>query len=210
MPGMTGIEAARHLSRLEVPPAVVFTTAYDQYALQAFESQAVGYLLKPVRRERLVAALRHAARLAAPVATGLAAATQPLGERRHLAARVRDGLRLIPICEILYLRADQKYVTVRHLEGEERHRRVAAPARGGVRRGLRAHSPQPARGPRPRRGARARRGRRLPAAHAAGRRGAAREPAPAGRGAAPARRGAAQPAWNLTGRVHNTSEPASL
>src|SRR5690554_2026474 len=53
MPGMTGIEAARHLSALEHPPAVVFTTAYDQYALEAFESQAVGYLLKPVRRDRL-------------------------------------------------------------------------------------------------------------------------------------------------------------
>ncbi len=119
MPGMTGIEAARHLSRFETPPAVVFTTAYDQYALQAFESQAVGYLLKPVRRERLLAALRHAARLGAPQAEGLAAAGPPLGERRHVAARVRDTLRLIPVGDIVYLRADQKYVTVTHLEGED-------------------------------------------------------------------------------------------
>ena len=57
MPGMTGIEVARHLNTLESPPAVVFTTAYDQYALEAFDSRAVGYLLKPVRRERLASAL---------------------------------------------------------------------------------------------------------------------------------------------------------
>ena len=50
MPGMSGIEAARHLSTLASPPAVIFTTAYDRYALEAFDSQAVGYLLKPVRR----------------------------------------------------------------------------------------------------------------------------------------------------------------
>ena len=53
MPGMTGIEVARHLGALESPPAIVFTTAYDEYALEAFESQAVGYLLKPVRSERM-------------------------------------------------------------------------------------------------------------------------------------------------------------
>ena len=66
MPGMTGIEVARHLGTLENPPAIVFTTAYDEYALEAFESQAVGYLLKPVRRERLEEALKHASRLSAP------------------------------------------------------------------------------------------------------------------------------------------------
>ncbi|HEX6573033.1 MAG TPA: response regulator, partial [Steroidobacteraceae bacterium] len=66
MPGMDGIEAARHLGSLEEPPAVIFTTAYDQYALDAFETQAVGYLLKPVRREKLVRAIRHAARVAGP------------------------------------------------------------------------------------------------------------------------------------------------
>ncbi|HEU4616615.1 MAG TPA: LytTR family DNA-binding domain-containing protein [Gammaproteobacteria bacterium] len=119
MPGMTGIEAARHLAALEAPPAVVFTTAYDEYALEAFESHAVGYLLKPVRKERLEAALKHASRLAPPQLERLAAGGLPLSARRHLAARVRDRLRLIPVEEILYLRADQKYVTVRHLHGED-------------------------------------------------------------------------------------------
>ncbi|HEX7080937.1 MAG TPA: LytTR family DNA-binding domain-containing protein [Gammaproteobacteria bacterium] len=119
MPGMTGIEAARHLSALAAPPAVVFTTAYDQYALEAFESHAVGYLLKPVRRERLLSALKHASRLGPPQLEGIASPARPLSARRHVAARVRDELRLIPVKEILYFRADQKYVTVRHLRGEE-------------------------------------------------------------------------------------------
>ena len=64
MPGMDGIEAARHLSALDEPPAVIFTTAHDEYALEAFETQAVGYLLKPVRKEKLARAVRHAARIA--------------------------------------------------------------------------------------------------------------------------------------------------
>lgn len=119
MPGMTGIEAARHLSTLEHPPAVVFTTAYDQYALEAFESQAVGYLLKPVRRDRLQSALSHAARLTAPQLQQFSSGEQSLAARRHVAARVRDELRLVPIREVIYFRAEQKYVTVRHLHGEE-------------------------------------------------------------------------------------------
>ena len=90
MPGMTGIEAARHLGALERPPAIVFTTAYDEYALQAFESQAVGYLLKPVRRERLEEALKHASRLSAPAAqqaSAAAAAACDASARRRARAR---------------------------------------------------------------------------------------------------------------------------
>jgi two-component system response regulator AlgR len=119
MPGMTGIELARHLGTLEQPPAIVFTTAYDEYALEAFESQAVGYLLKPVRRERLEEALKHASRLSAPQLRELATPQQPLATRQHVAARVRDELKLIPVKEIRYFRADQKYVTVRHAHGED-------------------------------------------------------------------------------------------
>jgi two-component system response regulator AlgR len=119
MPGMTGIETARHLGALEQPPAIVFTTAYDEYALQAFELQAVGYLLKPVRRERLEEALKHASRLSAPQLMKLGASQQPLATRQHVAVRVRDELKLIPVKDIRYFRADQKYVTVRHTRGEE-------------------------------------------------------------------------------------------
>lgn len=119
MPGMSGIEAARHLSTFDAPPAIIFTTAYDQYALEAFESHAVGYLLKPVRQERLERALRHAARLAESVLRELGAGTNGFAERKHVAVRVHDDLRLIPVADILYFRSDQKYVTVRHVDGEE-------------------------------------------------------------------------------------------
>jgi two-component system response regulator AlgR len=119
MPGMTGIEVARHLGALERPPAVVFTTAYDEYALQAFEAQAVGYLLKPVRRERLEEALKHASRLSASQLHRLSSPTEPLAARQHVAVRVRDELKLIPVKDIRYFEADQKYVTVRHTAGED-------------------------------------------------------------------------------------------
>ena len=119
MPGMTGIEVARHLSALEDPPAIVFTTAYDEYALEAFESQAVGYLLKPVRSERLAQALKHASRLRAPQLLGLGTSAELLAARQHVAVRVRDELKLIPVKEIRYFRADQKYVTVSHSRGED-------------------------------------------------------------------------------------------
>jgi two-component system response regulator AlgR len=118
MPGMDGLEAARHLNVLEEPPAVIFTTAYDQYAVEAFDAHAVGYLLKPVRKEQLAASLARAGRVTRAQLQRLAAAA---GEERrsHIAARHREGLRLIPIEEVQYFLADQKYTTVRHLNGED-------------------------------------------------------------------------------------------
>jgi len=118
MPGMSGVETARHLATLPAPPAVVFTTAYDEYAMEAFDAQAVGYLLKPVRKERLEQALTHAARLSASQLREVSRAEQHAAQRQHIAARVREELRLIPVKDILYFRADQKYVTVRHTNGE--------------------------------------------------------------------------------------------
>ncbi|HYL02837.1 MAG TPA: LytTR family DNA-binding domain-containing protein, partial [Steroidobacteraceae bacterium] len=118
MPGMDGLEAARHLSVLEEPPAVIFTTAYDRYAIEAFEAHAVGYLLKPVRKEQLAAALTRAGRLSRAYLQKLASAGES-ARRTHIAARHREGLRLIPIEEVQYFLADQKYTTVRHLRGED-------------------------------------------------------------------------------------------
>ncbi len=118
MPGMDGIEAARHLARLPQPPAVIFTTAYGDYALQAFDAQAVDYLLKPVRAERLAQALEKARRLTAAQLEAVAAAEPAPQGRTHLASSLHGNLTLIPVGEVLYLRADQKYVTVRHQEGE--------------------------------------------------------------------------------------------
>lgn len=117
MPGMGGLEAARHLTVLEEPPAVIFTTAYDQYAVEAFEAHAVGYLLKPVRKEQLAASLARAGRLNRPQLQKLAASAE--ARRSHIAARRREGVRLIPVGEVQYFLADQKYTTVRHLNGED-------------------------------------------------------------------------------------------
>lgn len=117
MPGIDGIETARHLSALPKPPAVIFATAYDEYAVNAFDAQAVGYLLKPVRKEKLVAALTQAARLSRAQLDQISGAASQ--RRTHIAARHREGVRLIPVEEILFFFADQKYTTVRHTRGED-------------------------------------------------------------------------------------------
>ena len=119
MPGMSGLEVARHLLTFETPPAVIFTTAYDQHALEAFEAQAVGYLLKPVRTERLAHALERARQLTSLQLDRLAQAPQQSRRRTHLAVRVREQLKLIPVHEVLCFVAELKYVTVRHIHGED-------------------------------------------------------------------------------------------
>jgi two-component system response regulator AlgR len=93
---------------------VIFTTAFDQYALEAFDAHAVGYLLKPVRRERLAGALERAGLLTEAILGELSRSTRGLESRRHIAARVRDSLRLIPVAEVRYFEAEQKYVSVHH------------------------------------------------------------------------------------------------
>jgi two-component system, LytTR family, response regulator AlgR len=118
MPGIDGLEAARHLAVLEEPPAVIFTTAYDEYAVEAFEAHAIGYLLKPVRQEQLATAVVRAGRLTRAQLQKLAAAGGE-ARRTHIAARHREGLKLIPIEEVQYFLADQKYTTVRHGNGED-------------------------------------------------------------------------------------------
>ncbi|HJO36354.1 MAG: LytTR family DNA-binding domain-containing protein [Pseudomonadota bacterium] len=116
MPGMDGIEAATQLASLAHPPAVIFVTAYSDHALEAFAAQAVGYLLKPVRQSTLAYALHNASRV---TKAQLMQLPRPDKSRRsHICARVRGGLQLVPVDEVLYFRAEHKYVTVRHLGGE--------------------------------------------------------------------------------------------
>ena len=119
MPVMDGLEAARHLAGMALPPAVVFCTAFDQHALAAFEAAAVDYLVKPVRPERLAEALERARRQR--LAQQLPALpAQSSGRRRsHLSARLRGCLRLIPVDDIRYLQAEEKYVVVHHGRGED-------------------------------------------------------------------------------------------
>ena len=108
MPGMNGLEVARHLSRLEPAPRIVFVTAHDRHAVEAFELNALDYLLKPVRAERLAAALRKAA---VPDQEQLEKAAE--GPREYLSVAERNRILLVPVRDILFLRAEQKYVTVR-------------------------------------------------------------------------------------------------
>jgi two-component system response regulator AlgR len=116
MPGMSGLEVARHLAGLEAGPAVVFVTAHDRHAVEAFELNALDYLMKPVRAARLADALRKAAATGAPQAERLAQAAK--GPREYLSVVERNRIVLVPVREIVYLRAELKYVTLRTRTGE--------------------------------------------------------------------------------------------
>lgn len=107
MPGMDGLEAAAHLARLEPPPAVIFTTAYEQHALAAFEARALDYLLKPVRVARLEQALARARQLRPELVADMVT-------RTHLG----DAHRLVPVAQVRLLRAEHKYVSVYFEDGE--------------------------------------------------------------------------------------------
>jgi two-component system response regulator AlgR len=116
MPGMRGLEVARHLAGLESAPGVVFVTAHDRHAVEAFELNALDYLMKPVRAERLAAALKKAGSEGPPAPERLAqAATQA---REYLSVTERHRIVLVPVRDIVYLRAEMKYVTLRTRAGE--------------------------------------------------------------------------------------------
>lgn len=113
MPGMDGLEAAMHLMSMESPPSVIFTTAYDQHALDAFEVNAVDYLLKPIRKDRLDKALSKAKKLTLQQLHDVNQAQEQPTARTHISVHLRGNIRLVPVEEIVYFLADSKYVTVR-------------------------------------------------------------------------------------------------
>ncbi len=119
MPGMNGIETAHHFNTFESPPAIIFTTAYDEYAIEAFDARAVGYVLKPVRRDRLVRALEQAARLSNITITEIAKRSGISDRRNHICVRAKGELKLIPVRDVFYFHADQKYVRVHHANGND-------------------------------------------------------------------------------------------
>ena len=114
MPGMDGMEAARHMVGAELPPAIIFVTAYGDHALEAFETQAVDYVVKPVRAERLARAIATAVQ-PNRAQTGTMSTAE---SRQQLCARLGNELQLVAVADVCYFRADQKYVTVRHTGGE--------------------------------------------------------------------------------------------
>ena len=116
MPEIDGIEVAQHLLKLDDPPIVIFTTAYDAYALKAFEVHAIDYLLKPIRLGRLFDALARA-RTITPLRLEVLRALKPEA-RSHLAISERGRIHLIPVNDIAFLKAELKYVTVRTAERE--------------------------------------------------------------------------------------------
>lgn len=115
MPGMDGLEAAQHISQMDQPPAIIFTTAYDEYALEAFNVSAVDYLLKPVRESALKQAIEKSQSLNAAQIN--AVKSQHEG-RTNITAKISGNIKLIPITDIVYFQAELKYVTVKYLAGE--------------------------------------------------------------------------------------------
>ena len=119
MPGLDGLETARLLAERPAPPAVVFVTAYADHALAAFEVQAADYLVKPVRRERLLQALeRVAIRRQTPQPAQPSMSGRDAAPRSHLCARLGGTVQMIAVEQVRYFKAEQKYVTVRHRDGD--------------------------------------------------------------------------------------------
>ena len=116
MPGLSGLEVARHLSKLENGPGIVFVTAHDAHAVEAFELNALDYLLKPVRAARLSAALRKAQHAGPPVLAALERAHT--GPRAHFSIVERNRIHLVPLAGVVYFKAELKYVTLRTRERE--------------------------------------------------------------------------------------------
>ena len=116
MPGVTGIELAANLAQLQPAPSVIFVTAYDAYALKAFEVHALDYLLKPVRAVRLAEAIRRAGEMRAQASGHPSAAngvTLQQTPRQNFSVQERGRVLLVPVADVIYLKAELKYVTLR-------------------------------------------------------------------------------------------------
>jgi two-component system response regulator AlgR len=118
MPGKDGLQVARELAEDETPPAVIFTTAFSEHALSAFDASATAYLLKPIRREKLREALQRARKPSRATQLKLDRADLARPKREYVLATTREGLVRVPAEDIVYFLADQKYTTVHHLHGE--------------------------------------------------------------------------------------------
>lgn len=118
MPGMDGLEVARHLNKLSKPPAIIFTTAFSDHALQAFETHAIDYLVKPIKQERLEEALQAARRLTRPQMQQIHQSEELSDRRTSICVKIRGSLELVPVNDIHYFLADHKYVTLKTADHE--------------------------------------------------------------------------------------------
>ncbi len=115
MPVMDGLDAAHEIGELQIRPAIIFTTAFSDHALEAFDTPAEDYLLKPIRKEKLEKALNSAV---TPNKAQLRQAEQKDNEERtHVCTTIGNTVKLIPVDSILYFHAEHKYVTLRYTEG---------------------------------------------------------------------------------------------
>ena len=122
MPGKDGLEVAAQFDALDSPPAVIFCTAYDEYALEALRHQAVAYLLKPVRSGELAQALDNAGRVNRVQLASLRveqAVSQGTGDvRTQVSSETHRGLETMPVDEVRCFLAEQKYVTAYSSQGQ--------------------------------------------------------------------------------------------
>jgi len=116
MPRMDGLELATHVLKLDNPPAIIFTTAYQDHALSAFDANAIDYLLKPIRKERLQTALKRAERISNNALTFVNQSNKQ--QRTHVSAMFNGEIQLIPIKDIYYFKAEQKYITATKSDGQ--------------------------------------------------------------------------------------------
>ena len=116
MPGANGLETAEKIKALDNPPAIIFCTAHDQYALQAFSVAADGYLVKPVRLEQLTKLLASAIQINNLQARQRHPETPAY--RTHISAKTHKGNELVAVHSVICFIADNKYVSVMHEQGE--------------------------------------------------------------------------------------------
>jgi two-component system response regulator AlgR len=114
MPGVDGVQLASRLREMGAPPSIVFVTAYAEHAVEAFELEAIDYLTKPVRRERLQQALQKVQRARSAAEAGVDTG----GGSEHLIIQERGRSERVALSEVIYLKAELKYITVRTADKE--------------------------------------------------------------------------------------------
>lgn len=118
MPGSDGLVTAKRIAEMNDPPAVIFCTAYNEYALEAFDTLAVGYLLKPLQNDQLASVLDKASRVNKVQKAAFKTPSEKSTRRNKIAAKTRRGVELVAVEDIYCFVADQKYVTIVHSGGE--------------------------------------------------------------------------------------------